>query len=196
MDAIAAKVAGGLVPGRTCGECSVCCEFFAIDTAELQKAQDVVCPHCIRPAGCGIYDSRPPICREWHCGWRRLPALDWRWRPDQCGVLVEAVGAGSSLTAVKFIIVGGPEVIGWPPLVEYAADLIGLGVLVSLSARGTPGHVLGMMRLNDRLMSAALSRDTQRIRRELAAALDACLAYEAEQHPAATGGRPGGDVPG
>jgi hypothetical protein len=27
MDTIAAKVAGDLVPGRTCGGCSVCCEF-------------------------------------------------------------------------------------------------------------------------------------------------------------------------
>ena len=82
------------------------------------------------------------------------------------------------MTGVKFIIVGGPEVIGWPPLVEYAADLVAAGVLVSLSARGKPGHVLGMMRLNDRLMSAARSRDTQRLRRELSAALDACLPYQ------------------
>jgi hypothetical protein len=50
-------------------------------------------------------------------------------------------------------------------------------VPVFLSARGKLGYVLGMMRLNDRLMSAAQSRDTQRIRRELATALDACLAY-------------------
>ena len=177
MDTIAAKVAGDLVPGRTCGGCSVCCEFFAIDTVELQKAQDVLCPHCIRPAGCGVYDSRPTICREWHCGWRQLSTLDWRWRPDRSGVLVEALNVGPSLTGVRFTIVGGPEVIGWPPLVEYAADLVAAGVLVFLSARGKLGHVLGTMRL-DRLMSAAQSRDTQRIRRELAAALDACLAHQ------------------
>ena len=169
-------MAENLVPGRTCGECSVCCEYFAIDTVELRKAPDTLCPHCIRPAGCGIYDSRPSICREWHCGWRRLPALDLSWRPDRSGVLVETLGVGPSVTGVKFIIVGGPEVIGWPPLVEYIARLVAESVLVFLSARGKPGHVLSMMRLNDRLMSAAQSRDTQRIRRELATTLDACLA--------------------
>jgi hypothetical protein len=178
MDAVGLKVAEDLVSGRTCGDCSVCCEYFAIATAELQKPQDVLCPHCIRPAGCGIYDSRPLICREWHCGWRRMPTLDWRWRPDRCGVLVEAVDVGRSLTGVKFIMVGGPDVIGWPPLVEYAADLVAAGILVFLSARGAPGHALDMMRLNDRLMSAARSRDTQRFRRELADAFDACMAYQ------------------
>jgi hypothetical protein len=178
MNAFAPKMPQDLTPGRTCGECSVCCEYFAIDTAELQKVQDVLCPHCIRPAGCGIYDSRPLICREWHCGWRQLTTLDWRWRPDQSGVLVEAHGIGPSLTGVKFNIVGGPEVIGWPPLVAYAADLVEVGVLVSVLARGTIGHVLSMMRLNDRLMSAAQARDRQRVRRELAAAQEACLAYQ------------------
>jgi hypothetical protein len=101
--------------------------------------------------------------------------LDWRWRPDRCGVLLEAEGE-PSLTGVNFIIVGDPEVIGWPPLVEYIADLASRGVMVSVSARGKLGYVLEMRRLNDRLMSAALSRDPQRIRRELAAALDASLA--------------------
>jgi hypothetical protein len=87
------------------------------------------------------------------------------------------MGTEPSLTGVNFIIVGGPEAIGWPPLVEYAADLGAVGVPVFLSARGKLGYVLGMMRLNDRLMSATQSRDTRRIRRELATALDACLAY-------------------
>ncbi len=176
MNDIAVAAPDGLVPDRACGECSVCCEYFEIDTAEIRKPRDVLCPHCIRPAGCGIYDSRPPVCREWHCGWRRLESLDWRWRPDRSGVLVEAVGIGAALTAVRFVIVGGPEAIGWPPLVEYAAELGSLGVPVLLAARGKLGHVLGMMRLNDRLTSAAQSRDQQRVRRELAAALEVCRA--------------------
>ena len=130
IDASPVKVPDDLVPRRTCGECSACCELLAIDTPELQKAQDVLCPYCIRPAGCGIYATRPPVCREWHCGWRRLPSLDCRWRPDRCGVLIEAMGIEPWLTSVNFIIMGGPEVIGWPPLVEYAADLVEVGVPV------------------------------------------------------------------
>jgi hypothetical protein len=90
--------------------------------------------------------------------------------------MVEAVGHEPSLTGVNFIIAGGPEVVGWPPLVEYAAHLTSVGVPVTLSAHGKLGHLLGMMRLNDRLMSAAWSRDSQRLRRELAVALAAGLA--------------------
>ena len=165
-----------LVPSRRCGECSVCCEVFRIDTPELQKAQNVLCPHCIRPAECDIYPNRPPVCREWHCGWRGLPNLDWRWRPDRCGVLVETVSCEPSMTGVNFKIVGGPDVIGWPPFVEYAADLASAGVPVSVSARGKLGYVLDMMRLNDRLSSAASARDSQRLRSELAEALAAGLA--------------------
>jgi hypothetical protein len=44
---------------------------------------------------------------------------------------------------------GGPEVISWPPLVEYAADLIAVSVPVFLSAHGKLGSVLGTMRLTD-----------------------------------------------
>lgn len=165
-----------LVPSRSCGECSVCCEVFLIDTPELQKAQDVLCPHCVKPAGCGIYPHRPPVCREWHCGWRRMPELDWRWRPDRCGILVEPVSQRPSLTGLNVMIVGGPEVIGWPPLVEYAASLASAGVPVSLSAHGKLGYVLGMTGLNDRLMSAACARDPRRLRRELSAALTTGLA--------------------
>ena len=60
---------------------------------------------------------------------------------------------------------------------QSAADLVAVGVPVFLSAHGKLGSVLGAMRLNDRLISAAQSCDTQRLRRELATARDACLAY-------------------
>jgi hypothetical protein len=78
--------------------------------------------------------------------------------------------------AVNFIIVGGPEVIGWPPLVQYAAHLASVGVPVAFSAHGKLGYVLNTMCLNDRLMSAVCARDTQRLRRELAEALATGLA--------------------
>jgi hypothetical protein len=91
-------------------------------------------------------------------------------------VLVETVSRELSMTSVNFMIVGGPEVIGWTPLVEYAADLASAGVPVFLSAHGKLGYVLDTMRLNDRLMSAASARDTRRLRSELAEALAACLA--------------------
>ena len=53
-------MSGNLVPGRECGECSVCCETLTINTPALTKLPDVLYAHRVKPAGCGIYDLRPP----------------------------------------------------------------------------------------------------------------------------------------
>src|SRR5215472_516597 len=76
-----------LVEGRSCGYCTVCCYATFIDTAEFQKAPGVVCEHCTG-RGCGIYQSRPPICREFHCGWWYWNEVGEDWRPDRSGVLI------------------------------------------------------------------------------------------------------------
>lgn len=74
-----------LVPGRECGECKVCCVTLSIDTPEIQKLAASPCRHSLG-GGCDIYDSRPPVCRAFFCGWRRSAAFPQNWRPDTSGV--------------------------------------------------------------------------------------------------------------
>jgi hypothetical protein len=75
-----------LVPGRECGECVACCKILEIEKPELQKPADVLCKHCVG-AGCGIYETRPTVCRTWFCLWRRIDQLPDYLRPDRCGVV-------------------------------------------------------------------------------------------------------------
>jgi len=72
---------------KTCGPCQVCCVALKIKTPQLRKDAQVPCPHLVAK-GCGIYESRPPVCRGFLCGWRLMPELDASWRPDLSGVML------------------------------------------------------------------------------------------------------------
>jgi hypothetical protein len=75
-------------PNNECGECTACCVVMPVGSVEFSKSAGVPCKHlCQR--GCGIYDQRPPVCREWHCLWRTDPWLGSKpdYRPDRLGVM-------------------------------------------------------------------------------------------------------------
>jgi hypothetical protein len=75
---------------KTCGPCQVCCVALKIKAPQLRKDAQIPCPHLVAK-GCGIYESRPPVCRSFLCGWRLMPELDASWRPDLSGVMLLAV---------------------------------------------------------------------------------------------------------
>jgi hypothetical protein len=70
-----------LVPGRSCGTCTLCCKVVAV--SELNKAPGVWCPHCKRNTGCGIYETRPTGCRTFYCHWMSEKGLGPDWKPDR-----------------------------------------------------------------------------------------------------------------
>ena len=72
--------ASGLVPGRTCGTCTVCCKAFGIP--ELDKGPGQWCRHVVQARGCGIHETRPGVCRLFFCHWMRNGRLGPEWRPD------------------------------------------------------------------------------------------------------------------
>src|SRR4051794_26182341 len=77
-----------LVPGRSCGTCNVCCVALTIDEPTLRKPQGFRCRNAQADNSCAIYDSRPPSCRTFYCGWRLLKWVPEPFRPDRSGVLV------------------------------------------------------------------------------------------------------------
>lgn len=76
-----APAAPGLVPGRSCETCTVCCKAFAIP--EVDKGPGQWCRHVVQARGCGIHAERPQTCRLFFCHWMRNGALGPEWRPDR-----------------------------------------------------------------------------------------------------------------
>lgn len=133
------------VPERVCGGCTVCCRVPPIDTPEFQKQAGVLCRFCDDAVGCSIHATRPPACREWFCGWRKLPLLDDSWRPDRSGVLI-AVGADERAAGlapyetIKFIIT---DPSSWRPdkaFIGYVGALLAAGVTTFVAVPGPPRH--------------------------------------------------------
>src|SRR5258708_5844522 len=74
-----------MTTSRTCGECSLCCKLLPIDL--LDKQANLWCQHCKPGNGCSIYNARPQVCRDYHCGWL-LGALNDSWYPTNCHMIV------------------------------------------------------------------------------------------------------------
>jgi uncharacterized cysteine cluster protein YcgN (CxxCxxCC family) len=80
-----------LVPGRSCGECSLCCKLLHIQA--FDKPVGVWCAHCAPGrGGCTIYETRPAECRNFHCSWLTSPALGPEWRPNKCKMFLRQEG--------------------------------------------------------------------------------------------------------
>lgn len=150
-----------LVPGRTCGDCTVCCTWPTIDKPEIQKASGATCKHCTGQ-GCAIYETRFPICRDYYCAWRAMDMFDESWRPDRSGVLpyVETEGIGA---AFDFSIGVGLMLVGHPMKIvrqKWFQDFVVTGVMNSiplfLSIPGPRGHEAATTSLNTEEMLEAI----------------------------------------
>jgi Fe-S-cluster containining protein len=85
---------------RSCGTCSLCCTVLRVDELEKRAGEDCVhqCADDTHGTGCGIYETRPEICRAYQCLWRQ-GGLEEDERPDATGGIVdlETVGVGLRL---------------------------------------------------------------------------------------------------
>lgn len=68
---------------RTCGKCSACCIAPSISQSGFEKPMYEPCKH-LGQVGCGIYATRPGLCRRFRCGW--LDGADTE-RPDILGAV-------------------------------------------------------------------------------------------------------------
>lgn len=84
---------------RECGECSLCCTVLRVD--ELRKLGGVACAALAKGGGCGIYATRPNICRAYRCLWLQ-GQLEPEDRPDRLGAVLDLVSeAGAPLLAIR-----------------------------------------------------------------------------------------------
>jgi len=152
-----------LIPGRECGECTVCCVAPRINKPESHKPSGARCLHC-KGGGCSIYDTRPPVRRGFYCAWRTVDIFSDDWRPDKSGVLayVETEGISDSFdlsTGIGLMLVGNPLKIVRQ---KYFQDFVVTGVMNSvplfLSLPGPRGYQAATVSLNTDQMVDAIAR--------------------------------------
>ena len=153
----------GLVAGRECGTCTVCCVVPTIDDLELQKLPGHTCPNCIASGGCAVYETRPQTCRTFFCGWRTLKWMRDTLRPDRSGVLVMLVGDGSASGSGGDIALDitllNRAALSADGLAETIAAAIQARISTFLVVPGPPGYTSARLGLNEKLGRAVKQKD-------------------------------------
>lgn len=161
------------VPGRDCGACTVCCKDLAIVQPELTKLPGILCQHCVPGQGCGIYETRFPICREYHCGWRSLDNMDDSWRPDQSGVLITLEFSDQGMAGANLVLVGGEAATRSDRFAGMAAGFIESGTAVHMVLPADAGMMAYSIPLNGLLGPAIRARDLGEVKALVAEAVAA-----------------------
>lgn len=105
-------VLGPAKPERACGDCVACCKVLNIDEPDMLKPADQMCMHCTGK-GCGVYATRPEVCRTWDCAWRRVASMPKETRPDKLGVVFTIDGQANAQTPFDRLYFVG-RAVGWP----------------------------------------------------------------------------------
>jgi Fe-S-cluster containining protein len=85
-----------LVPGRSCGTCSLCCKVLPVEA--LSKPAGKWCIHSVPGLGCAAHADRPQACRQFFCAWRLDSNLGPEWKPEVCRFVLSADPAHGALT--------------------------------------------------------------------------------------------------
>jgi hypothetical protein len=96
-DALIARANAKVVPGRSCGTCTLCCK--AVGVAEIAKPGGVWCQHCVSGKRCAIYQQRYGSCRTFYCEWMMQKALGPEWKPDRAKFVLVNTDRNRHLTA-------------------------------------------------------------------------------------------------
>jgi len=124
----------GPVLGRSCGTCSLCCKLIHVE--ELNKPMGQWCPHCRKSSGCGIYETRPNVCRDWFCDWIANPNISDDWRPLHCKMVLICVVDGGARKLVVHVDGGSP--LAWTKepyysqLKRWAGQFLAEGGMVNI----------------------------------------------------------------
>lgn len=152
-----------LIPGRDCGDCTVCCTVMTIDKPEIQKKSGVTCKHCTA-GGCAIYETRFPICKGYYCAWRNVDIFSDEWRPDKSGVMpyVETEGISEDFdlsTGIGLMLVGNPlKTVRQKWFQEFVVTGVMSSVPLFLSLPGPVGHQAATVSLNAEEMVESIRR--------------------------------------
>lgn len=152
-----------LVPGRDCGDCTVCCTVPRIDQPDIQKVSGATCRHR-GDTGCAVYDTRPQVCRSFYCAWRTVEIFDDGWRPDLSGVFpqVETRGVPDAFgmdTGIDLMLVGNPlKTVRQRWFQDFVVTGVMNSIPVFISLPGPRGHQAATVSMNSEEMLEAIKR--------------------------------------
>ena len=135
-----------LLPGRACGDCTMCCKLLAIEA--LRKPVGAWCAHCDAGKGCRIYDGRPQECRDYYCAYLTWPDVAEAWRPSRSKIILDFDPTGQSLRA--HVDPGRPG--AWKAEPYYSQ-------LKRWAARSGAGQFLVVVMIDDRAIVVLPDRD-------------------------------------
>jgi hypothetical protein len=180
---------GELVAGRDCGDCMVCCTVPAVDNPDIQKRAATRCRHCSGGSGarCGIYDTRPKVCREFYCGWRRMPAWGDEWRPDKSHIFtfMETVETPVGLQqALTLMLTGNPLMtVRQSRVIDFIRAGILSGLPIYLSLPSPAGHSPHRVLLNTHERFAAAQHSAGQVKQYLELAVKFMAAQPFPPYP-------------
>ncbi len=76
----------GVVEGKNCGSCGMCCYLLGI--SEFNKPKFQWCVHCSTKKSCDDYENRPDECREFLCHYLTDTTLDDKWKPNKSKIIL------------------------------------------------------------------------------------------------------------
>jgi hypothetical protein len=78
---------GPFTLARSCDGCTLCCKVMDV-AAPIDAPMNVWCRHCVPGKGCGIHETRPPVCSNFHCVWLMDGSLGPEWQPELCHMVL------------------------------------------------------------------------------------------------------------
>ena len=123
------------LPGRSCGECSMCCKVLGIEA--LNKPIGTWCPHCAPGrGGCTVYETRPAECRSYECQWLIDKELGDEWKPLISKMALSLLRLNGVLLLDVNVDCDYPNAWKQPPYYEQLKALTGrVGVQVNVGSR-------------------------------------------------------------
>jgi len=162
------------LPERPCGDCSVCCTHMSINAPGFTKAPGLTCQHC-RSSGCGIYESRPDICRDYRCAWKYASWLRPDMRPDRSGIVIDFTECDDPAYELEARLFAYRDAADFErnPVPDVISSLIENRVLVYIARPGPTGLPGAKTAMNAGLGEAIRTRDLNRFMAELRAGVRA-----------------------
>jgi len=94
--------------GRACDGCTQCCTWLSGQAHGVEFGNGVSCSF-LKGNGCGIYDTRPNVCRSFQCLWKTDLNLPEWLKPSLVNVILSTKVLGN-FKYIEVVYAGTPDI--------------------------------------------------------------------------------------